>query len=221
MQFQDRTEAGRELATRLRHLGARKPVILGLPRGGVVVAREIAGVLGAPLDVLLVRKIGAPGRPELAIGAVGEGGLLVANPDILRTVRLRREDVERAAHGEHGELDRRAEAYRRGREPLPVAGRTIILVDDGIATGATMKAALHVLRAREAGSIIVAVPVSPAEVIEDLSHLADYTVCPNRRVWMRAVGYWYRDFSEVTDAEVIAVLDEEAERERRAAGHRS
>ncbi|PXY30058.1 phosphoribosyltransferase [Prauserella sp. PE36] len=211
MEFENRREAGRELAGRLGYLRGRHPIVLGLPRGGVVVARQIADALGAPLDVLLVRKIGAPGRPELAIGAVGEGGVLVTNADILRRLRLTAEEVDEAARRELAELDRRALVLRRGRAPLPVTGRTVVLADDGIATGASVKAALRVLRARGASRIVLAVPVAPADVLEELSHSTDHTVCPNPRVWMRAVGNWYRDFSEVSDADVVALLPDPAD----------
>ncbi|PXY22269.1 phosphoribosyltransferase [Prauserella muralis] len=210
MRFDDRADAGRELGERLRFLRERHPIVLGLPRGGVVVAREVADALGAPLDALLVRKIGAPRQPELAVGAVGEGGVLVTNTGLQQRLGLSHEDVEAAARHEFAELDRRAARYRRGRPALAVTGRTVVLVDDGVATGATVRAALRVLRARGAGRVVLAVPVAPADVLEELAASADHTVCPNPRVWMRAVGHAYRDFPEVTDAQVIALLDEEA-----------
>lgn len=210
MRFDDRADAGRELGERLRFLREWHPIVLGLPRGGVVVAREVADALGAPLDALLVRKIGAPGQAELALAAVGEGGVLVTNTGLLERLGASRADVQTAARRAFAELDRRAARYRHGRPPLAVTGRTVILVDDGVATGATMRAALRVLRARGAGRVVLAVPVAPADVLEELAASADHTVCPNPRVWMRAVGHAYRDFPQVTDAEVIALLDEEA-----------
>ncbi|MBK1782784.1 phosphoribosyltransferase [Prauserella cavernicola] len=211
MEFENRREAGRELARRLAPLADRHPIVLGLPRGGVVVAREIADALGAPLDVLLVRKVGAPGRQELAIGAVGEGGVVVTNADILRRLRLSPRKVDEAVSRALTELDLRAAVLRRGRAPLPVSGKTVVLVDDGIATGASVRAALRVLRARGASRIVLAVPVAPADVLEELSHDTDHTICPNPRVWMRAVGNWYRDFSEVSERDVLALLDERAD----------
>ncbi|MEU6641507.1 phosphoribosyltransferase family protein [Saccharomonospora sp. NPDC046836] len=209
MEFENRRAAGRELAQRLGNLRAYQPLVLGLPRGGVIVAKEIADALDAPLDVLLVRKMGAPGRPELAIGAVGEGGVLVTNDDLVQQLRLSSADIDAAANRERVRLDQLGTQLRQGTPALAVAGRTVVLADDGIATGATVRAALQVLRARGASRIVLAVPVAPADVLEELSRETDRTVCPNPRVWMRAVGNWYRDFAEVSDAEVIALLHDQ------------
>ncbi|MFC4003532.1 phosphoribosyltransferase [Prauserella oleivorans] len=206
MEFANRREAGRELAGRLEYLHGHRPVVLGLPRGGVVVAREVADALGGDLDVVLVRKLGAPDRPELAIGAVGEGGVVVTNADMIRRLRLTDEEVEEAARREFAEIDRLDTLLRRGRPPLPLKGRAVVVVDDGIATGATTRAALRVVRTHDARWLALAVPVAPADILEELSHSTDHTVCPNPRVWMRAVGLWYRDFSPVSDAEVAGLL---------------
>lgn len=206
MEFVNRRQAGHELAARLEYLRGHRPVVLGLPRGGVVVAREVADALGGELDVVLVRKIGAPDRPELAIGAVGEGGVVVTNTDMIRRLRLTSEEVEEAARREFSEIDRLDALLRRGRPPLPLRGRAVVVVDDGIATGATTRAALRVVRTHDARWLALAVPVAPADILEELSHRTDHTVCPNPRVWMRAVGLWYRDFSPVTDADVADLL---------------
>ncbi|ASR35936.1 hypothetical protein BAY61_14015 [Prauserella marina] len=206
MQFENRADAGRELAGRLGYLSAHHPIVLGLPRGGAVVARQVADGLGCALDVLLVQRVRAPERPELAVGAVGEGGVLVTNADLLREYRLSRQDMDLAVRTALAELDRRTELYRGDLPPLSVAGRTVVLVDDAIATGATVRAALRVLRGRQAGRVVLAVPVAPADVLEELAHNADHTVCPNPRVWMRAVGHWYRDFSPVSDEDVLPLL---------------
>lgn len=206
MEFADRRDAGRELAGRLDHLAGQRPLILGLPRGGVVVAGPVAEALGGELDIVGVRKLGVPGDPELALGAIAEGGTIVANPDVLRQRRLGKADVERAAAEAFPELDATVDRLRRGRPPTSLEGRCVVVVDDGIATGATTRAALHSVAARGARLLVLAVPVAPADVLEELSSAADRTVCPNPRVWMRAVGNWYRDFRPVSDGEVLALL---------------
>ncbi|MFD2395950.1 phosphoribosyltransferase [Prauserella oleivorans] len=186
----------RARARRPARVSARAPARRARPsRGGVVVAREVADALGGDLDVVLVRKLGAPDRPELAIGAVGEGGVVVTNADMIRRLRLTDEEVEEAARREFAEIDRLDTLLRRGRPPLPLKGRAVVVVDDGIATGATTRAALRVVRTHDARWLALAVPVAPADILEELSHSTDHTVCPNPRVWMRAVGLWYRDFS--------------------------
>lgn len=206
MEFADRRDAGRELAGRLDHLAGQRPLILGLPRGGVVVAGPVAEALGGELDIVGVRKLGVPGDPELALGAIAEGGTIVANHDVLRQRRLGKADVERAAAEAFPELDATVDRLRRGRPPTSLEGRCVVVVDDGIATGATTRAALHSVAARGARLLVLAVPVAPADVLEELSSAADRTVCPNPRVWMRAVGNWYRDFRPVSDGEVLALL---------------
>ncbi|MEU3269813.1 phosphoribosyltransferase family protein [Saccharomonospora sp. NPDC006951] len=217
MQFENRADAGRELADRLGYLSGRHPIVLGLPRGGAVVARQVADGLGAAMDVLLVHRVSAPERPELVVGAVGEGGVLVTNADLLSQYRLSRQDMDIAVRTALTELDRRTTLYRRGLPPLEVAGRTVVLVDDAIATGATVRAALRVLHGREAGRVVLAVPVAPADVLEELAHNADHTVCPNPRVWMRAVGHWYRDFPPVSDEDVLPLLDRRTRTPKQAA----
>ncbi|HVV14760.1 phosphoribosyltransferase [Amycolatopsis sp.] len=200
----NRTAAGRELAERVR--GYADPLVLGLPRGGVVVAAAIADRLDAPLDVVLVRKVGAPDAPELALGAVGEDGVVVGNPAVLRHFRPSARIFEAAAEEERSALARRAQRYRSARRIQPVAGRTVILVDDGIATGATARAAAEVLRARDAGSIVLAVPVAPPQALATLASVVDDIVClavPRR---LRSVSQWYADFAEVSDEDVVALL---------------
>ncbi|KAA9152161.1 phosphoribosyltransferase [Amycolatopsis acidicola] len=204
MVLDDRAAAGRELAERLRgHAGG---VVLGLPRGGVVVAAAIAERLGAPLDVVLVRKVGAPDSPELALGAVGEDGVVVGNPAVLRHFRPSARIFAHAAAEERAALEQRAERYRAARRIQPVAGRTVILVDDGIATGATVRAATAVLRARGAGTIVLAVPVAPPQALATLSLLVDEIVCLTVPRRLRSVSQCYADFSEVGDDEVLALL---------------
>lgn len=206
MEFTDRLHAGRELAARLHHPAGGRPLVLGLPRGGVVVAGPVADALGGELDIIGVRKLGVPGEPELALGAIAEGGTIVANPGVLRHRRLGRDDVDRAAAEAFPELDRAVARWRRGRPPVPLEGRCVIVVDDGIATGATTRAALHSVASRRPHMVTLAVPVAPADVLEELSSSADRTVCPNPRIWMRAVGNWYRDFRPSSDEEVMALL---------------
>ncbi|OLT43102.1 hypothetical protein BJF85_03275 [Saccharomonospora sp. CUA-673] len=206
MEFADRRAAGRELAARLRYLDGQRPLVLGLPRGGVVVAKEIADAIGGELDIIPVRKLGVPGDPELALGAIAEGGTVVTNPDVLRQRGLGPADVDEAAAHAFAELERTAATLRRHRPPATLRDRAVVVVDDGVATGATTRAALRSVASRGARWLTLAVPVAPAEVLEELASATDHTVCPNPRVWMRAVGNWYRDFRPVTDEEVIALL---------------
>ena len=206
MPFRDRTEAGARLAARLLPLGLERPVILALPRGGVPVAAVVARALHAPLDVALVRKLGVPYQPELAVGAIGEGGVRVLNEDVRRAARVSDAQLAEVEAAERTELDRRAAAYRRGRPPLPIAGRTVVVVDDGIATGSTAEAACRVARARGAARIVVATPVAPPASIERLRGVADEVVCVEVREPFYAIGQWYDDFSQTSDAEVVALL---------------
>ncbi|MFD5246110.1 phosphoribosyltransferase [Amycolatopsis sp. NPDC058340] len=208
MRFRDRREAGRALAMRLRYLRGHQVIVLGLPRGGVVIAKEIADVLGAPLDILLVRKIGVPGRPELAMGALGEGDVLVTNHDVVRAGEITRTEVVAAAGAQRAELARRSALYRRGRPPLPVAGQTVVLADDGVATGSTVSAAIRVLRARQVGKIILAVPVGPEHVIDQLGRDVDQVVCLSAPRRFRSVGHSYDAFPQLADADVLALLDD-------------
>jgi len=181
-------------------------LVLALPRGGVPVAWEVARAIGAPLDVLVVRKLGVPGHEELALGAIASGGTRVLNEDVTRALGLGEEAVARAAAAESAELERRERLYRGSRAPAPVEGRVVILVDDGLATGATMRAAVLAVRARGAARIVVAVPVAAAETCEELRADVDQVVCaltPERFV---AVGAWYEDFRATSDEEVRALL---------------
>ena len=208
--FRDRREAGRLLARALAHYAGRADVVvLGLPRGGVPVAAEVARALGAPLDVLIVRKLGAPGQEELAIGAIAEGGKRVLNRELVENLGLTRRDIDELAQNEERELERRVRLYRGGRHPLPVADRTVIVVDDGVATGATMRAGLQSLRARGATLVVAAAPVGEADSVEALREDADEVVVLETPAWFSAVGQWYENFGQTTDEEVRACLEQE------------
>jgi putative phosphoribosyl transferase len=213
-QFEDRSQAGRHLAAALRRFRRDDPVILALPRGGVPVANEIAQALGAPLDVVLVRKIGAPGHAEYGIGAVVDGPdpHVVLNEEAIRLVRPPPGYVAAERDRQLAEIDRRRRLYRRGRQPLPIRDRTVIVVDDGIATGGTVKAVLKALSRSGAARIVLAVPVAPADVMADLSRLADEVVCLASPTPFHAVGLHYRDFTQTTNEEVIEILQAAAHR---------
>jgi putative phosphoribosyl transferase len=210
--FRDRIEAGRLLAEhlerRLAVTGIAKDgaVVLGLPRGGVPVAAEVAKALGAALDVVVVRKLGVPAQPELAMGAIGEGDVRVLDQAIMRWAGVRPDDVRRVELRERAELTRRADAFRRGRQRVPIAGRTALVVDDGIATGATTRAACQVVRATGATSVILAVPVAPQSTLEELARLYDMTCCLATPEPFYAVGVWYDLFDQTTDDEVVQLL---------------
>lgn len=207
MRFRDRTDAGRQLGERLAYLAGDAPVVVGLPRGGVPVAAEIAARLGAPLDVILVRKVGTPDRAELAAGAVGEDGVTVQNLAVLHGMGLSWEhDLGDQVERERAEVRRRAEALRKGRSPLDLRGRTVIVVDDGIATGSTVVAAMRVVRGMGAHRVILAVPVAPADAIGRLEELADEVVCLHAPARFLAVGQWFHDFRQVSDEEVRVLL---------------
>jgi predicted phosphoribosyltransferase len=208
MQFHDRIDAGRRLAARLEQF-ARQPdvVVLGLPRGGIPVANEVAARLGAPLDVFLVRKLGVPGHPELAMGAIAEGGVEVLSRDLIRELGVPDALVERVAVRERLELERRDVLFRGNRLAVPLRDRTVILVDDGLATGSTMKAAVLSIRQRGPKRIIVAVPVGARETCQSLRQSADEVVCVAMPEPFNAVGLWYEDFSQTSDEEVRRLLE--------------
>jgi putative phosphoribosyl transferase len=205
--FRDRRQAGALLGQALSAFAARKDVlVLGLPRGGVPVAAEVARALGVPLDVLVVRKLGAPGREELAIGAIAEGGVRVLNRALVANLGLDQREIDVLAGREERELERRVRIYRGARGPLPVKDRTVIVVDDGIATGATMRAGLQALRARGATLVIAAAPVGAADSVDALREDADEVVVLETPAWFQAVGQWYEDFGQTSDEEVRACL---------------
>jgi putative phosphoribosyl transferase len=205
--FADRRDAGRALAAALRQDGGLDdPVVLGLPRGGVVVAAEVAAALGAPLDVVLVRKLGLPGQPELAMGAIAAAGDLVETVRTVVAARAGDVTFEAVRERELAELERRGRLYRAGREPVPLGGRTVLLVDDGLATGATMRAAVAAVRRQAPHSLTVAVPVGSPRVCRDLQPEVDRVVCLESPVSFHAVGQAYRDFSATEDDEVVAAL---------------
>lgn len=206
MPFRDRREAGRRLAEKLTHLRAAHPVIVGLPRGGVPVAYEVARELSAPLDVIVVRKLGVPFQPELGFGAVGENGVRVLNDDIVRMTGLTTEEQARVEERERAEVERRARRFRGDRPPVPLSGRTVVVVDDGLATGGTARAALRVARAHGAGRIVLAVPVAPAETLAAMESDADEIVCLETPVPFFAIGAWYADFTQTSDEEVVGLL---------------
>ncbi|MEU3993142.1 phosphoribosyltransferase family protein [Streptomyces platensis] len=210
MLFTDRADAGRRLAEALQHLEGEEPVVLGLPRGGVPVAFQVALALKAPLDVIVVRKLGVPYQRELGFGAIGEGGVRVISDDIVRRGRLGQADLASVEHAEAAELARQAERFRAGRPRLSLEGRTAIVVDDGIATGATAAAACQVVRAQGAARVVLAVPVAPPDAAERLRTSADEFVCLSTPFAFSAVGEWYRDFSQTPDDEVVALLAQAA-----------
>jgi predicted phosphoribosyltransferase len=205
--FADRVEAGRELAGYLqRYAGRSDTIVLGLPRGGVPVAAVIAGALGAPLDVFTVRKLGVPGHRELAMGAIASGGARVLDHRLIADFELTEAAVGRVIADEERELARRERVFRAGRAPLNVSGLTVILVDDGLATGSTMMAAVQAIRDLGPSKVVVAVPVGSAEACRKLEQSADEVICARIPARFGAVGRWYVDFSETSDREVSALL---------------
>ena len=207
MRFRNRAEAGRILAESLHgYAGRDDVVVLGLPRGGVPVAAEVAAALGAPLDVLVVRKVGVPGHEELAMGAVASGGVLVLDEALIQMLRIARAAIEDVVQRELVELERREAAYRGERGPPELAGTTVVLVDDGLATGSTMRAAVRTVRGRDPARIVVAVPVAAAETCRELEREADEVVCAATPRSFRAVGLWYDDFRPTSDDEVRGLL---------------
>ncbi|HWQ55653.1 MAG TPA: phosphoribosyltransferase [Bryobacteraceae bacterium] len=205
--YRDRFDAGRKLAAELaRFRNHPAAVVLGLPRGGVPVAFEVAQSLALPLDVFLVRKLGVPGHEELAMGAIASGGIRVLNQDVLRTMRIPPEVVDAVARREAQELERRDREYRDNRPAPRVNGQVCILVDDGLATGSSMRAAVAALRQQEPERIVVAVPVAPVEVVREFLRLADDVVAVDTPEPFYAVGAWYRDFTQTTDEEIRELL---------------
>ncbi len=210
--FHDRREAGRELAEQLRgYSGRNDVVVLGLPRGGVPVAFEIARALRAPLDVFVARKLGVPGQEELAMGAIASGGIRDINEDVVRQLHIPARIIEGVARKEEQELLRRESGYRDGRAAIDVRGRAVILVDDGLATGSSMRAAVLAVKKKEPSHIVVAVPLAPRETCAEFESIVDEVICAITPEPFRAVGEWYEDFSQTTDEEVRALLKQSAE----------
>lgn len=217
--FQNRSQAGRILAEDLKaYANAPDLLVLGLPRGGIPVAYEVAIALNGELDVFVVRKLGVPYQPELAMGAIASGGITVLNNEIINSLDITRKDIEAAIHAEKEEMARRERLYRGSRPPLRIAGRTVILVDDGLATGATMKAAASALSTMKPAQLIAAVPVAPPQPCTELERLVDEVVCLRIREPFYAVGYWYHDFAQTTDAEVEELLSRAFSRKKAPTG---
>lgn len=211
--FADRNEAGRLLAGELARLRqAKRPLLLALPRGGVPVAAVVADELGLSFDLLIVRKLGVPGHEEYAMGAIAAGGVMVLDHRVVAQLGIQLEDVERVIQRETRELERRELFYRENRPPPEVAGRTVILVDDGIATGSTMSAAIELLRKRKAGRIVVAVPVAPHDAVRRLRTAADEVIVLLEPADFIAVGHWYADFSQTSDEDVRLLMERQKSR---------
>lgn len=211
--FENRKEAGAELGQALEpYAGRDDVVVLGLPRGGVPVAMEVASKLEAPLDVFLVRKLGVPGHEELAMGAIASGGVVVRNEEIIAGLGIRQADIDRVADRERDELKRREDAYRSDRTPLQVRDKTVILIDDGLATGASMRAAVQAVRQHNPAKVVVAVPTAPPDTKRALEAQADEVVCVETPEPFGGVGRWYRDFAQTTDDEVRSLLQEAYEK---------
>jgi putative phosphoribosyl transferase len=208
--FRDRVDAGRRLAVAVadvveaQHVEA--PIVLALPRGGVPVASEVARALNAPLDVILVRKLGAPGHPELAMGAIGEDGIRVLNDEVMRAAAVSDSELRTVEARERAELDRRARLYREQRAAESIAGRNVIVVDDGLATGSTARAAIEVARAHGAVRVLLAVPVAPPDVVQRFAAVADGVVVVETPARLWAIGAWYEDFGQTPDREVERLL---------------
>ncbi len=205
--YADRQEAGRVLAEHLKHYANRQhTIVLGLPRGGVPVAYEIAKALFLPLDVFIVRKLGVPGHEELALGAMASGGVTVFNEEIIRDLHISKTKIDHVIENEKKEIERREIKYR-GSRPFPdLSKKTIILIDDGIATGATMRAAIASLKAKDVARLVVAVPVAAGDTCQQLTPLVDEFVCPLRPENFYAVGAWYEDFAQTSDDEVAVLM---------------
>jgi predicted phosphoribosyltransferase len=205
--FRNRADAGRRLAELLRgRADLEDAIVLGLPRGGVPVANAVASSLGLPLDVLIVRKLGVPGYEEVAFGAIASGGIEVLNPDVIRTAHITEASIDIVRREQVEELERRELLYRGDRASLQLTGRTVIVVDDGTATGASMRAAVEALRAAEPKRVVVAVGVAPPDIVQQLNAVADNVVSVLTPRSFMAVGAWFDDFTQTTDAEVVALL---------------
>jgi putative phosphoribosyl transferase len=208
MSFRNRTDAGRRLSRALAGYKDQRPVILALPRGGVAVAAEVAAALQAPLDLILVRKVGVPSQPELAMGAVVDGAspIIVRNEDVIRLTGVGETEFKEACDRELAEIERRRRRYLGSRERAELAHRVVIVVDDGIATGATTRAALQAIRMRNPAKLVLAVPVAPTEALAEMRHEADDLICLEHHEAFGAIGYYYSDFRQVSDEEVIDAL---------------
>jgi putative phosphoribosyl transferase len=213
--FRDRADAGRQLAARLKNLGGEDVVVLGLPRGGVPVAAQVAAALGAPLDVIVVRKLGVPFQPEVAMGAIGEGGVTLWDADLISSLALSPDQVEAVRQKERRTLEARVQLFRAGRERQDLTGRTAVVVDDGIATGATASAACRVARALGAHRVVVAAPVGGPDAAQRVQG-ADEVICLTQPEDFRAVGGYYEDFGQTSEAEVVALLQDARHRVERA-----
>jgi putative phosphoribosyl transferase len=206
--FRDRKEAGTKLASRLlKYKDNKNALVLALPRGGVITGYEVALALGVPLDVLIVRKIGVPWQPELAAGALSETGSLVLNKLIVSGYRISKEFLEEEVSRQKEEITRRIELYRAGKSIADLSGKIIILTDDGVATGATMKAAIETLREAKIGKLVVALPVSPSDTADELRGISDEFICVEAHADFLAVGNYYQDFTQVSDGEVVDILE--------------
>jgi predicted phosphoribosyltransferase len=219
--YRNREEAGGQLAGRLEPLREADPLILALPRGGVVVGYPIARSLEAVLDVIIVRKLGAPGYEEYGFGAIGPGGVRVINSRAVAMLGLTDRQVEAVVAREQAEMDRRTRRYRGDRPAPNVKDRTIVLVDDGLATGVTARAAVAAMRRQGAHRVVLAVPVAPADTVAELTPEVDELICPATPEPFMAIGQWYDEFGQTTDEEVIALLDRAQREHRQAAAHRS
>jgi putative phosphoribosyl transferase len=209
--FRNRRHAGQQLAERLTSIRSwEQAIVLALPRGGVPVGYEVALALEAPLDVFLVRKLGVPGHEELAMGAIASGGVIVLNQDVITAAGISREQIQAVAARESQELHRREQLYRGDRPPTPIAGRSVILVDDGLATGASMRAAVEAVREQRPARITIGVPVAASQACSEFASVVDEVVCVLTPEPFAAVGHWYRDFSETSDDEVRTLLAQAA-----------
>lgn len=208
--FRDRREAGALLADALwEEYGARDDVVvLALPRGGVPIGREVSRALGAPLDVIVVRKLGTPGRPELAMGAIARGEVRILEDRVVESLGVDEETIEEVAGEERAELERREVAYREDRSPIEIEGRIALIVDDGAATGSTLRASIRAARERGPKRVVAAVPVAPPDTVERLKEVADEVVCPRTPEPFAAIGAWYEEFPQVSDEEVREILGE-------------